>query len=102
MKHSTYCGAALVRPGKNVAIQRSIDKSASIFTAECIALNDAMDTALNIKNKNVFIFSDSMSALQSLQSAKIDIKTNKYIFEIKKKYKTLSELKDTNYNIQLY
>ena len=53
---------------------------ASVFTA----LNDALEIALQLNNVDIFILWDSLSALKSLQSNKISVKTNNYILEIKK------------------
>ena len=45
-----------------------------------------MNIALDHKNCNILIFSDSHSALQTLNNSNINIKTNNYIFDIKKKF----------------
>ena len=45
-----------------------------------------LSLALQNRNQDIFIFSDSLSALQSLQSTNNNVNTNEYIFEIKKKY----------------
>lgn len=80
--------------------KRSITNTSSVFTAECIALNDALDIALLNSDHHFKIFSDSLSALFCLQNPKIDIKINRYIFEIKKKYNEFKQ-KSTNSNIEL-
>lgn len=79
-------GTACVCPELGISFKRSIPPDASVYTAECIALNDAMDVALDNRNCNFLIFSDSLSALQSLKSCTISVKTNRYIFEIRRKY----------------
>ena len=58
----------------------------SIFTAECVAVNDALNIALNNVNDNYYILTDSLSLILSLRKPKIDIKTNHYIYEIIQKY----------------
>lgn len=79
-------GAACICPGLGISIRKSITFRASVFTAECIALNESLNIALNHKYCNFLIFSDSLSALESLKSNTCNIKINKYVFEIKKKY----------------
>ena len=61
---SKCCGSAVIHPNENLNIYKSIESSASVFTSECIALNDAINAALDIKNQNIIIFSDSLSVLQ--------------------------------------
>lgn len=80
-------GSACFCDDLNIIKTKSIEKQASVCTAECIALNDALDIALENKHHNVCIFSDSLSALQVLKSPNIDIKINNNILEILKKYK---------------
>ena len=57
----------------------------SIFTAECIAINDAIDLALKYPAQNYIIFTDSLSALASLKHFNFNMKTNPYILNIKNK-----------------
>ena len=66
-----------------------MNRETSVYTAECIALDDAFEIAANQRDKKFLIFSDSLSALQSLQSTKLKITTNAYIYNIKNKYNTL-------------
>lgn len=70
---------------KKKSIVRSIDKVASIFTAECLAINDALDIALEHPNQGCFIFSDSLSALLSLKKSNNNVKANPYLLEIREK-----------------
>ena len=79
-------GSAVICPNLNARISKSIDKDASIFTAESIALIDAVNLALKNSNFSFYIFSDSQSALYSLSNTKNTISTNANILEIKKKY----------------
>ena len=59
----------------------------SIFTAQCIGLYDALSIATQNLNSSNIIFTDSLSALDSLHNPKISVKTNPFIFKIKKKYR---------------
>ena len=56
-------GAAAICPDLDIYRTKAIHKGASIFTAECIALSDALDIALQNQDRNFIIFSDSQSAL---------------------------------------
>lgn len=78
-------GTAVICPDLNVTFTRSITPHASIYTAECLAICDAMDIALQNKNTNVNIYSDSLSALQNLSIPQMSFKVNDYILQIKKK-----------------
>ena len=62
-----------------------MNSKASVYTAECVAIDDALDIAKQNPDCNFLIFSDSLSALQALKSNKISISTNQYIYSIKKK-----------------
>lgn len=79
-------GSACVSPALNVHVKRSMNNNASVFTAECVALSDAVNIAITLSNTNIHIFSDSLSALQSLQFTSFNSKTNFYVLEIKEKY----------------
>ena len=82
-------GLAAVCPQFKIAISKSISSKASIFTAECLALSTAVDIALQIvektQNKIINIYSDSLSSILSLGSPNFTVKSNPYLFEIKKK-----------------
>ena len=82
-------GLAAVCPQLKIAISKSISSKASIFTAECLALSTAVDIALQIvektQNKIINIYSDSLSSILSLGSPNFTVKSNPYLFEIKKK-----------------
>ena len=83
---SLAVGYSCVCPKLDIFHSQSINKRASVYTAECKALEQALDFALDNRNKNIAIFSDSLSALQALNSTRTNIHTNPYILEIKKKY----------------
>lgn len=65
------------------SLQRSIHKQASIFTAETIALNYALDPALANVKSNILLFIHSLSVLQKLRSTEISIKPNSIVYHIK-------------------
>ncbi|XP_076235116.1 uncharacterized protein LOC143179689 [Calliopsis andreniformis] len=79
-------GSACICPELKACIKRTINCNASIFTAECIALNDALDIVLLHTGYSFLIFSVSLSALLSLQSHRLDIRINPHILEIKRKF----------------
>lgn len=96
-----HVGSACYVPQLNLEISKSIIEYASVFTAECIAINQAMDIALQNSESDIYNFSDSLSVLQSLKCTKPDTATNRYIFEIKKKY-DLFKLSRPEIKIQFY
>ena len=56
----------------------------SVFSAECIALQNAIRMALESSYDNVFIYLDSLSALQALIKSSVTIKTNPFILDIRR------------------
>ena len=59
----------------------------SIFTAECIALNEAVDFALSHSDQSALIFTDSLSALLKLKSRNVTIKINPTFAKSNKNYR---------------
>ena len=78
--NSLYTGSSCFCPNLSITTKISISKFASVFTAECIGLSTALDIALPNPNKNYLILTDSLSALQSLESTKVSIRNNMHIF----------------------
>lgn len=71
----TSVGAALFCSQLHKLSQQfSVSKLASIFTAECVAINKALDIAPIHQHCNFLIFTDSLLILQSLKYPKFDIK----------------------------
>ena len=101
-EYSNSVGCACILANSNTTIMKSINKQASVTTAESIAINCAVDHALTLTNKNVIIFSDSLSVLTSLKNAKFNIKTNPYILEIRKKTLEFNAKTLNNSNIKFY
>lgn len=58
----------------------------SIFTAGCIAFSEAMNIALSNTKEIYLIFTDALNVLLNLSEPTADIKTDRHILEIKKKY----------------
>ncbi|XP_058805042.1 uncharacterized protein LOC131672100 [Phymastichus coffea] len=88
-KTSHGVGTACVALENHFEVKRRINSLSSVYTAECIALSDSLDVTTNSEHSNIFIFSDSLSALTSLASKKLSVKTNPYILEIKTKLTNL-------------
>ena len=99
---SVSTGSACYCPYLNESIAISTVKFASIFTAECIAINEAVKLALTRPNENADIFSDSLSALQALQNSQLSIKINPYILEIKSNINRFLSITKNNSIIKLY
>ena len=99
---SMSTGSACVNSKKNIVIKRSLPKKTSVFTAECIAVKDALDLALKSVDVCNYVLCDSLSVLESLQRPLYNIKTNFYLYEIKRKYLEFQQRKSETGDIQLY
>lgn len=66
--NSRFVGAATTCLLLNISIKKTIDKNASIYIAECIALSSAMDIVSKNPSSNNLIISDSLSDLASISS----------------------------------
>ena len=56
----------------------------SYFSIFCIALKNTIKMALESSHDNVFIYSDSLSALQALIKSSVTINTNLFILDIRR------------------
>ena len=81
-----FVSFACIYPDQNRNQRRSISKTASVYTADCIAIYEAMMLISESEHDKFVILSDSLSALLSLKSVNTCIKSNYYILEIKKSY----------------
>ena len=99
--NANYVGSACYVPQLKIEICKSIDNNASIYTAECIAIELAMNVALQHYDQDIFIFSDSLSVLQTLNNIEVSTTTNRYIFNIRKKYEIFLK-KHPNSKIQFF
>ena len=81
-----FVGSACIYPDENRNSGRSISKTAFVYTAECIAIYEAMMLISESEYEKFVILSDTLSALLSLKSVNTCIKSNYYILEIKKRY----------------
>ncbi|KAK2574852.1 hypothetical protein KPH14_012978, partial [Odynerus spinipes] len=93
---SSSVGSACICPELNITVIRSINPHASVYTAECCALNDALDVALDHQDHNFFILTDSLSALLALHSPVAAIKTNSFILDVKRKYNQFNRNQHTS------
>ena len=66
-------GSAYMCKNPVASCKKNIHLLASIFTAEFVALNEAMDFALQNTESNILIFTDSRSAFQKLKSYNVNI-----------------------------
>lgn len=80
-------GSSVYCPSLGLNLKSSHNKYMSVFSAECAAIADALESIFDKKVKNPIIFSDSLSALQSMSSNKITVKTNPFILRGKKIYR---------------
>ena len=84
-ENSLSVGCACICQELNVTKTKSVINKASIFTAESMALVDALDVAIANKDRNVNIFTDSLSAAQALSASKTDVGINPFIIEARLK-----------------
>ena len=77
-------GAACYLPDLNTFSLLGLNRFFSIFSAECIAIKNAIKMALESSHDNVFIYSDSLSALQALIKSSVTINTNPFILDIRR------------------
>ncbi|XP_066601761.1 uncharacterized protein [Prorops nasuta] len=80
---SDHVGAAYFAPELNISLKIGLDKHMSSFTAECIAIKLALESAIDNKCEEVYIFSDCLSALQAMSNSTFASGTNIYILECK-------------------
>lgn len=84
-------GAAYYCPELGIINKISIDRWASVYTAEAYAILNALKIVNDNPLLNFYIFSDSLSVLSSLNTIKWNIKTSSIIFQIKKTYNFIVE-----------
>ena len=84
-------GAAAYCPELNLSVSKSLNKKSSIFSAECLAIYEAIKIAMTGTDGDVFILSDSQSVLSSLNSAKMDIKLHSHLLKIEEKHTQLKK-----------
>ena len=86
IKGNKSVGIGCYVPETNIMISKSINKYASIFTAEAIASSEALKVVSESKERSVYIFTDSKSVLQSLNKYNTHANVNPYILQIKEFY----------------
>lgn len=81
----SYVGLAVVCPQLNLSFQFRIPSLASIFTAESLAIQIALEHILSSRIPNATIFTDSLSVLQAIsQTSDFIPSSTTAIFKIKK------------------
>ena len=84
-------GCACICKELGTIIQESLPITASIFTAECFALKEALNIVISKPQSNYNIITVSLSAVTALNSNKIDPNVNPYIISVKRKYHEIKE-----------
>lgn len=79
-------GTSCISMDLEIIKTNSINPKASIFTAECLAISDAMDIALQHRQCVINVFSDSLSALIALGTPSNNDSLNCHLLEIREKY----------------
>ncbi|XP_076654220.1 uncharacterized protein LOC143359827 [Halictus rubicundus] len=93
-------GAAIYCPKMRLQQTSSIHKAASVYTAECYANTMALNLCLEDVVKSYVIITDSLSAVQSLTSVNVNVKTNNYILEGKRKLKEFIDKSTNNSKVE--
>lgn len=77
-------GCAFVIPSDNIEVKLKLNNNCSIFTAEAIAIYEALKYIQAFDTKEIVILSDSLSVLKALNNiCSFSVKTNPYIIKIK-------------------
>lgn len=76
-------GSACSCPDLGIQVLIGIDNNASIFTAESIALYEAVKIAAAHQDRNFLVLSDSLSSLNYTTSPTFNIRASKYILQTK-------------------
>jgi ribonuclease HI len=77
------CGAAIHIPKFNINMLIKIPNICSIYTAECIALREALNICQNLNSRNFIIFSDSLSVIMALKSCSLSCVFEEIILNIR-------------------
>ncbi|XP_066602500.1 uncharacterized protein, partial [Prorops nasuta] len=86
VKENCHIGYAVVCPMLEYEKQVSCINFMSVYTAECAAIHDALVYIVNNQLTKAFIFSDSLSALQSLNAYNMKSEVNPFIVDIRSLY----------------
>lgn len=95
-KQGNLVGASFFDPCNNFAVQIKLSGVASIFTAEALAILEALKYAQTMNPSDLIIFSDSQSVVHSLHSI---LKANHFI--LTKIFNLICQLKTSNTNIHI-
>uniref|UniRef100_A0ABD2W5Y8 Reverse transcriptase domain-containing protein n=1 Tax=Trichogramma kaykai TaxID=54128 RepID=A0ABD2W5Y8_9HYME len=83
--NSPSVGFAVVCQELDLSESVACSKQMSVFTAECAAINRALEIIANKKLNKTAIFTDSLSAAQSINT-EINVRTNPFIAKAKNTY----------------
>jgi ribonuclease HI len=78
------CGAAFFSPTSNIHQKFQLPQICSVFTAESLAMREALREAIKLTSSDVVIFTDSLSLVNALQSNFNAHANNYLICDIKK------------------
>lgn len=82
-------GSSVVYLSMSTVSAVAINLWTSFYTTECLAISRAMDMALDHPDRNVNIFSDSLSTVQALGEASLCSAKNPYLLRVRRKNVTL-------------
>lgn len=93
-------GAAYYCPQLDFKKKISISPTASVYTAECLAINEAMNIVITYPDYSYQIINDSLSAIECISRPSTAIKTSEYIIDIKTKYNIFLDLNNGTQKIE--
>ncbi|XP_012543676.1 uncharacterized protein LOC105841103 [Monomorium pharaonis] len=86
-KDKPSVGSAFIVENKETGYYMSLNKAATVFTAEACAIAKAMEWAFRQKiNHNILILTDSLSTIKALENNTVSTSHNAYIIEIREWY----------------
>ena len=75
-------GVVVIKGDHREEYSYKLNNMASVFTAELMAIKVGLSNVVKYSNKNCVLYSDSMSSLQAIQSAKVEDKRIGIVYEI--------------------
>lgn len=79
----SYCGASVYVPHRKLCFPHKLPKECSIFSAECIAIIEALQLVKSLNIRNALILSDSLSSLQKISASPLNSSSDSLICSIR-------------------
>lgn len=79
----SHCGAGVYIPHRKLCFPLTLPKECSIFSAECIAIIEALHLVKSLNISNALILSDSLSSLQKISTSPLNSSSDSLICSIR-------------------